>query len=158
MGLFASTDTLTITPTNNTSIDITTTQTNLALGTISIANSSTGSTKQFQMSVTSTNGGLKNTNAATKSGAAGTYLKGYTIAFAMTTGTGLTNSGPLNTATIGTTKTLFYVGTEGGSTTGLFGNLSISLTGTPAAQLYSGTYTDTITFEAKNLKKKNGAK
>jgi hypothetical protein len=103
------------------------------------------------MSVTSANGGLKNTNAATKSGVAGTYLKGYTIAYTMTTGTGLTNSGPLNTATIGTTKTIFYVGTEGGTGSGLIGNLKFSITGTSASQLYSGTYTDTLTFEAKNL-------
>jgi hypothetical protein len=149
--LFASTDTLSIIGSANSNIDITTTKTNMQVATISATSSSTGSAKKFQVSVTSLYGGLKNINASLKQGVVGNYLKSYSIAFVMTTGSGLTNSGPLNTSTIGTTKTIFYVGTEGAASTGLIGNLNFSITGTPPAQLYSGTYTDTLTFELRNL-------
>ncbi|MBC7711865.1 MAG: hypothetical protein H7177_00900 [Rhizobacter sp.] len=146
---YASTDTLTVTGSGNTGIDITTTKTNLSVSSFTLKNSS-GTNQNFQVSMTSQNGGLKNSNAATKGGVSATYLKGFTMSFTISAGSALVNSGPLDTTTIGTTKTLFFTATEGGSP-GLTGSLKFSITGTPAAQLYSGTYTDVLTFEAKNL-------
>lgn len=145
----ASVDTLTVTGSGNSSIDITTTKTNVTIASF-VAKNNSGTFQNYQISLTSQNGGLINTNAAAKSGLLGSYLKGYSMAFVMSVGTGLVNSGPLNTTTIGTTKTVFFNASEG-STAGLTGSLNFSITGTPAAQLYSGTYTDTLTFELKNL-------
>ncbi len=141
-------DTYSLTASNNTNINITSTQSNLTVATIGLVDDTSNSVRTYSVSVTSQNGGLLNSTAKTNSGSAGNYLKNYSIGFSLTTGAALTPASPsLSMATIGTVKTLFFIGGEQSKSIGLAGTILFSLTGTPAAQLYSGTYSDVLTFE-----------
>jgi len=101
-------DTYSLTPSNNTAIDITASQNAAQVAAIS-AGDATTTQRTYSVAIQSLNGGLLNTTAKNKSGASGTYLKTYKIGFTMSSGSSLSPSTPLlDLASIGTTKQICF--------------------------------------------------
>jgi hypothetical protein len=144
-------DTLTVTAQAAAStVSLITTQTNLIVAKSTVGTSGTSaSPKTYNLLVTSQNGGLKNANAITKGASAASATLPYTLTWATTTGTVTSSS----TLTINSTTQQTLVnkvdGSGGGSS--FAGNILLTRTGTAAASLYSGTYTDVLTITATNV-------
>lgn len=146
----AAVDSLTVTQqTSATTINLTTTQTNLSLATLSVGTTGAASNqKTYNINITSQNGGLKNSNAIAKGASAGSATIPYTLnwgvgAVAVTSSTIITvNSTATQTIATKLDKT-------GGSN--LDGRIEFSRTGTPGANLFSGTYTDVLTVTSANI-------
>lgn len=131
------------------SINITTTQTNLVVASASFGTSGTnGTAKTYNLNVLSQYGGLRNTNAVTKGATTAAATIPYTLTWATTANTVNTS----NTLTINTTTSQTLIvktdNTNNNALTG--GNIQFSITGKPAASLFSGTYRDTLTLNWVN--------
>ncbi len=143
-------DTWTVTAAGAAStIALTTTQTNLTVATVALGTSGTaGNNKAYSVEVTSLYGGLRNTNAVTKGASTANATLSYTVNFQKTGGS---NPNTNNTLTInGTSAQVLFTRTDNGSGSSVSGNFRFTRTGTTAASMYSGTYTDTLTMVGKN--------
>jgi len=129
------------------SLSLTTTNSNLDVRTgINLkTNGTTGSPKTYRIAVVSANGGLKNANAITKGASAASVTLPYTLSWANTTGSMTANTVTIDTTTL---KTLATV-TDSSNGGNFIGSIRFSKTGTSAANMYSGTYTDTITLSGE---------
>lgn len=127
------------------SVSLVTTQTalSLATGTLQTTGNKT-SPRSYAVRVRSANGGLKNATAISKGATVAAATVPYTISIGNSTGLTLTS------ATIDSTsqKTLATVldNKNGSGTTTIQADIQLTRTGTSAANLYSGTYTDTLTI------------
>jgi len=147
----AGVDSFTMTPqAAATTVDLTTNQSNLPVAAITLGSSGTkGQPKNYEMRVQSQYGGLRNTNAVTK-GASSTAA---TIPYTLTYGVTATSPATQNTLTVNSTATqVLFTYTDGSNNNvTVTGNIQLSLNGTAAAALFSGTYTDTLTLNWYSL-------
>lgn len=133
---------------NASAISLITTQTNLTLASPTLkTNGSSANPRTYRLTVTSANGGLKNANAISKGASTASATLPYTIGWQNSTGTMTAYSVTVNTTTA---QTIAQVtdNANGGTFTG---NIVFTRTGTSAASLYSGTYTDTLTIKDESV-------
>lgn len=147
----AGVDSFTITPqAAATSLDLTTNQSNLPVAAITLGSSGTkGQPKNYEFRVQSQYGGLRNTNAVTKGATTTASTIPYTVTYGVTT----TVPASQNTLTINSTATQVLFSYTDGSNNNVTvtGNIRFSINGAAAANLFSGTYTDTLTLNWYNI-------
>lgn len=131
------------------SVNITTTQTNLVIATLNLTTSGTnGTAKSYNLNVQSQYGGLRNTAAVTKGATTLAATIPYNLSWTTTAGTINTQNALTVNAT--TAQTLMTKTDNTSSNNPVAGSLNFSITGKPAASLFSGTYSDTLTITWTN--------
>lgn len=158
MSVYANTLTITA-QTVASAVDITQNQTNLGIASLSLGvTGSASSPISYRVSATSLNGGLKNTNAISKGANATSATLAYTLSFTQTGGGGSNPVATPNSFTVNSTseQVLFNVtDNKNGGGKSVNGNIQFSRTGTAAASLFSGTYSDTLTIKTVRLSDNN---
>lgn len=131
------------------SVNITATQTNLSIAAVTLGTSGTnGTAKNYNLTIQSQYGGLRNLNAVAKGASSSAATIPYSLTWSTTGGTINSQTALAINTTIA--QTLLTKTDNSSNNTPINGNILFSITGKPAASLFSGTYTDTLTVNWKN--------